>query len=221
MVSLFRYGFFEESERLKELVLRLISEADPGGIHETYNPLTGTVGWGSGSSIAGFVGSPGEPSAFQFGWSSSLTMQILLDRHQAYRYLMPGEINVRGYIMEARPLHEEYVFYMAITDGIDVPHVIISSLDGEQLSDSSRFSLTLSDPFGNLDHKRFRIVLGKRGMYKIFRVAGDEKIEVETRGGANGGVWFEASMDDALEGEVKFIVEFYGEARGCSCATIQ
>jgi glycogen debranching enzyme len=64
--TLAKYGYEEEYQ---ELIQRLVGMMQgKGGIYETYNALTGEVGWGSGG--------PGEPSCFQFGWSAAFLMEI-------------------------------------------------------------------------------------------------------------------------------------------------
>jgi Trehalase len=73
LVALARTGHTAEA---KTLLRRLVSMiAKNGGIFETYDALTGEIGWGA-------LGGPGmEQSAFQFGWSSSLLSEALLGRY--------------------------------------------------------------------------------------------------------------------------------------------
>jgi hypothetical protein len=60
-------GYDEERNELVSRAMEMMS--DKGGIYETYNALTGDVGWGSGGV--------GNPSCFQFGWSSTVVLLLL------------------------------------------------------------------------------------------------------------------------------------------------
>jgi len=60
-------GYESQREELVRRAMEMMS--GKGGIYETYNALTGDVGWGSGSV--------GNPSCFQFGWSSAVTLLLL------------------------------------------------------------------------------------------------------------------------------------------------
>jgi hypothetical protein len=73
-VALSRTGHGDDARILLDRVIAMMSHA--GGIFETYDALTGEVGWGA-------LGGPGvDPSAFQFGWSSALIAQALLGRYE-------------------------------------------------------------------------------------------------------------------------------------------
>ncbi|MCX5868111.1 MAG: trehalase family glycosidase [Proteobacteria bacterium] len=142
MTSLFRYGYAEEAELLKTRVLEMMFNADPGGIHETYNARTGKVGWGSSG--------PGEPSVFQFGWSSALSLEILLDRYQRERFIRPGESEISGYIGEATLIPENQVILSIYTGQRDLPRIDFREETGRDLASGWYFTLTLEDPYGNL-----------------------------------------------------------------------
>ncbi len=74
LVALARTGRREDARVLLERLVAMMGRA--GGIFETYDALTGDVGWGA-TGGAGI-----ETSAFQFGWSSALISQALLGRHE-------------------------------------------------------------------------------------------------------------------------------------------
>ena len=73
LVALARTGHAAEAQTLLERLVSMI--AKNGGIFETYDALTGEIGWGA-------LGGAGmEQSAFQFGWSSALLSEALLGRY--------------------------------------------------------------------------------------------------------------------------------------------
>jgi hypothetical protein len=144
LVSLYRYGRADEAAALKERTLAMIAAADPGGIHETYDALTGEIGWGSGTG--GPNGGVGEPSAFQFGWSSALTLAILDDRWQAEAYAMPGQREIAGRLRRVRALDGRDLLRVG---GRDVPIARLSAGGAAvDLASAKSFTLELSDPGG-------------------------------------------------------------------------
>jgi hypothetical protein len=65
--ALERYGYEKEAGELRERTLDMIE--GKGGVYENYNALSGAVGWGSNGV--------GDPSCFQFGWSSAFVLEML------------------------------------------------------------------------------------------------------------------------------------------------
>jgi len=65
--ALEHYGYEKEANELMARTLNMME--GKGGIYENYDALNGDVGWGSGGV--------GEPSCFQFGWSSALVLEML------------------------------------------------------------------------------------------------------------------------------------------------
>jgi hypothetical protein len=142
VVSLYRYGRAEEAAALKERALAMIAAADAGGIHETYDALTGEVGWGSGTG--GPTGGVGEPSAFQFGWSSAFTLLLLHDRWQSEAFAMPGRAQVAGRLRRLRALDGREILRVR---AFDPPVARVSAATGD-LASATALTLELSDPAG-------------------------------------------------------------------------
>ncbi|MBI5528757.1 MAG: hypothetical protein HY897_20700 [Deltaproteobacteria bacterium] len=149
LVALSRYGYAKEAEELKGALVSMILQANPGGIHETYDAQNGEVGWGSGTGDTQ-KGGVGEPSVFQFGWSTAFVMEMLLDRHQSSRYLRADEASFAGYVREAAFIPSREVFYRIETGGASVPLVEIAAADGGPLASASKLTARFSDPYVNL-----------------------------------------------------------------------
>jgi len=67
--ALERWGYESEAKELVERTLDMME--GKGGIYENYNALSGDVGWGSNGV--------GDPSCFQFGWSSTFVLEMLCE----------------------------------------------------------------------------------------------------------------------------------------------
>jgi hypothetical protein len=156
LVALSRYGYAKEAEDLKAALVSMILKANPGGIHETYDALSGEVGWGSGTGDPQ-KGGVGEPSVFQFGWSTAFVMEMLLDRHQSSRFLRIDESSFSGYIREAAFIPSREVFYRASAGGASVPRVEIVSDDGAPFAATSKITAKFSDPYLNLSGAPFAV----------------------------------------------------------------
>jgi len=115
--------------------------SDKGGIYENYDAKTGEVGW---TDLVGY------PSAFQFGWSSTFTMETLLDRYQRMRYLLSDETSFSGHVKEAKELATGETIYIVETGEYEVPKVEVASLDRKSLMEADEVELTFSDPYGNM-----------------------------------------------------------------------
>jgi len=154
LVALFRYGYEKEAAALKARILTLLATACEGGLFETYDASTGEIGLGS-ASLSG----PGEPAAFQIGLTTALALEVLLDRHERDRFLLPGEKGFTGFVAEARTLEDGALFYrVEPACGDDVPRTRL-----ERRADGS-VSLLLDDPFGNYDLATARVSLPTLGV---------------------------------------------------------
>lgn len=146
LAALYRYGYESQAALLKGRVLDMMAAADAGGIHETYDAFTGGIGWGSGTGSGGV----GEPSAFQLAFSCAFTLEILLDRWQRDRFLMPGERRASGYVEDLTDIATGKVFYHAQTSGYEVPRATLAATTALPLAAGGPFTLKLEDPYGNL-----------------------------------------------------------------------
>ncbi|HVY63122.1 MAG TPA: trehalase family glycosidase, partial [Planctomycetota bacterium] len=79
LTALHRYGYAREAETLRRRLLRLVAGASDGGIFETYDALTGAIGFGSGS-----LSGPGEPACFQIGLSTAVAALVALRAYERY-----------------------------------------------------------------------------------------------------------------------------------------
>ena len=145
LTTLYRYGYEEEAEELRQRILDLVE--DKGGIYETYDPLTGEVGWGSGGV--------GDPSCFQFGWSSALLEEIALHRYQSLREITPDDFEFKGWVKQAHVFGErdEKLFYSVDTGEYEVPLVEVKTRDDKPLLESNDMLIRFTDPFDNLKNK--------------------------------------------------------------------
>jgi hypothetical protein len=145
LTTLYRYGYEEEAEELRQRIFGLVK--DKGGIYETYDPLTGEVGWGSGGV--------GDPSCFQFGWSSALLEEIALHRYQSLREITPDDFEFKGWVKQAHVFGErdEKLFYSVDTGEHEVPLVEVKTRDDKPLLESNDMLIRFTDPFDNLKNK--------------------------------------------------------------------
>jgi len=160
--ALWRYGYADKAEELKEGTLALIMQASEGGIFDAYDAESGAIGWAPGSYNREDYrenGGVGEPSPFQYGMSASVVLQLLYERYQRERYLMPGDIHVAGFIREMRRLSDDALFISVETGDLKQPWLEISSLDGRPLSETSDYTLRLSDPYGEVDAPRIIVTM--------------------------------------------------------------
>jgi len=139
--TLYKYGYETEAQELKNRLLEMMS--NKGGIYETYNAKTGEVGWGSGGV--------GCPTAFQFGWSSTFAIQMILDRYQRVRYVMSNDTGFSGYVKDAYVLETGAPFYSIETGEYEVPFVDLQSTDGKPLKEAKTAEIGFSDPYGSLN----------------------------------------------------------------------
>jgi hypothetical protein len=142
MTALYRYGYYDEALLLRQRVIDMVLQADSGGIHETYDAMSGEIGWGSGNGLQTGIG---EPSVFQFGWSSALIAEILTDRYQAEVYLRPEQASVAGYIRKMTDPTTQTDFLRLTIPSADTPRLSLASLDGRPILQSSRLLLRLDD----------------------------------------------------------------------------
>lgn len=146
--ALYQYGYEEEAEELADRLLTMMS--DKGGIYETYSSENGEVGWGSGGV--------GDPSCFQFGWSSAFTTKILLHRYQRTRYVTE-DTSFSGYVKNAYVFADGGVFYRVDSGEYEVPLVKVSSADGRSLLESEKIEVTIEDPYDNVDSEEVTITI--------------------------------------------------------------
>lgn len=145
LTALYKYGYENEAEELRKKILDMMFNADPGGIHETYDALTGKVGWGAGSN--GYFGGIGEPSVFQFGWSSAFTMEILLDRYQRERFLMPSDSQITGFIRKITQIKSDTPYIEIIPDRYEQPLLTLESGSKGTIIDSKSIYIKMEDPY--------------------------------------------------------------------------
>ncbi len=160
--ALYRYGYSEEAEALKEATLSMMSKANPGGLHDAYDPISGMVGWAPGSynkSDYADNGGIGEPSPFQYGWSAALVLELLYERYQRERYLMPHEKHIDGFIHELRSFPDDKLVARIETGCVRQPYLEMESLDGKPIRESVNFIIRLSDPYGEIDSPKIKLVL--------------------------------------------------------------
>lgn len=197
--ALYRYGFEDEARALRRRTLDLVADADPGGIHETYDPLSGRIGWGSDDAISGRIGGAsgtlGGGSAFQFGWSSVFVLELLLDRQESERFLMPGETRVSGFLREVRPLGEDRPLYRFLGPGSLPPRIDLT------ISPPGRLPLTIDlavdDPYGDLPGPAL-VSFPSLASGKVFLLS-DDGGRVEVPRSSPSGVSFRANPGGRYE----------------------
>ncbi len=151
---LFRYGYSREAEKLHDRILKTIYRS--GGLYETYNAVSGEIGWSSRG--------PGDPSVMQFGMSSGWATQIIFCRYQHFRYIFPETKEVKGHIQWAATIDREPVLSppsiepgqrKAILqvdvpgeDVYNVPRLFLKSEDSRPLLESANLRLRFDDKNG-------------------------------------------------------------------------
>lgn len=217
--ALYRYGYEAEAETLVRRTLASVRAANPGGIHETYDSRAGVVGWGSGG--------PGEPSVFQFGWSTALLTELLLDRHQRDRFVLPGEIGFSGYVARAAWVATNRALYEVLdAPTLDVPRV--EAFGGSNsllavvppLEDADFLRLAFSDPFGNLAQRTFALRVRPPRGAGVVQVGGAARAAVPATREPDGALVFTAEVGGTYEvGEVS-APGGGGGGDGCGCETV-
>jgi len=165
--ALARFGYDEEAADLRERTLSMMADQDGMmGIYETYDALKGTYK---------NEFSDGTYSSFQFGWSSAFTMEIILERYQAERFIFENTTGISGFVRRAETFSGREDFYL-VEAGLDVPRVKIESADGKPLLQSSLVSVTLADPYDAASSdsymiwlwgERFEVELGKETVLQV------------------------------------------------------
>ncbi len=166
--ALYRYGYEAEAETLRARVLDMIAAADPGGVHETYDAFTGEIGWGSGTGLGGFE----EGSAFQLAFSCAMALEILLDRHQRERFLMPGERRISGYVAEVAEL-QGGTFYKVTAGGFEVPRSTLEAKAPDAIGATAAFTLRLEDPHRNAGSAPVAVTFPTLSAHEALAVAPD------------------------------------------------
>jgi hypothetical protein len=167
LTTLYKYGYEAQAEELRQRIFNLVKAK--GGIYETYDPLTGGVGWGSGGV--------GDPSCFQFSWSSALLEEIALHRYQRTRELTPDDFGFKGWVKQAHVFGKEAgeIFYFVDTNEYEVPLVEVKSQDDKPLLKSNNVLISLTDPFNNLKNKNPKITI--KGI--TFEIKLDHQYEIK------------------------------------------
>ncbi len=151
--ALFRFGYEDEAEELRERLLEMMADQDGmKGIYETYDPLTGK--YKSEYSKGGY-------SSFQFGWSSAFTMEMILERHQGERFVFEHTAKVKGHVRRAIEFSGRSDFFY-VEAGRDLPLVELESQTEAPLLNAPAVRLKLTDPYGSLSQSSFRVFLKGR-----------------------------------------------------------
>lgn len=212
--ALYRYGYEDEAEELKKRILDMMFNADPGGIHETYDALTGKIGWGAGSN--GYFGGIGEPSVFQFGWSSAFTMEMILERYQRERFLMPDDKKVTGFVKEIINIKDGSKYITIKSNSYEVPKIIFESGSELPIIDSKSMYLKLEDPYNifNAEETTFKVYVNFGA--KIGEVSGEDGsvdwINIELDADGN---YFTAKLTDETTGIKYYFI--LPQQEGCGC----
>ncbi|MGM0651814.1 MAG: MGH1-like glycoside hydrolase domain-containing protein, partial [Bacillota bacterium] len=151
---LFRYGYCSEAEELHNRIIETAYRSK--GLYETYNALTGEVGWSSRG--------PGDPAVMQFGMSSGWATQMVFYRYQHFRYIFPETKKISGYIKWASTIDRELdlsppsveldprdaVLEVEIPGqhSYNIPRINLESTDGRALLDSTLLRLFFENQSG-------------------------------------------------------------------------
>jgi hypothetical protein len=213
--ALYRYGYEQEAEELKKRLLDMMFNADPGGIHETYDALTGRVGWGAGSN--GYFGGVGEPSVFQFGWSSAFNMEITLDRYQRERFLMPEDRKISGFVKEITNIKDGKKYIRIESTGYEVPLIILESGSEQPIIDSRSMYLKIEDPYNISESPdaTFKVYINFNA--KIGEVSSsDGSINWLTTQSDADGNYFNAKLTNETTNITHYII--IPQTEGCGCS---
>ncbi|MCA9771794.1 MAG: hypothetical protein KC466_05255 [Myxococcales bacterium] len=216
--ALFRYGYEAEAAALVRRTLDGLYAAAPNGVYEAYDSRGAGVGWGSGGV--------GEPSAFQFGWSSALLMHLMLGRHERERFAMPGEARVSGRIARIEDLDGGRVLYEVLSPKtLNVPRVVLSSADGGALGEAPAVEVALTDPWDNVPADSVRVRLRPSAGSSVVEIAPDggrRPVAVE----GDDGLVFDARVAGPGEAPTRYVagdVEVVGlgsTSERCGCAAV-
>ncbi len=146
--TLFKFGYEKEAAELRERLLSMMShQGGNKGIHETYDPITGS--YLNQKPTSGYASQ-------QFGWSSAFTVEMILERYQHERFLFADTRQIQGFIRSAQDFDTRENFYQ-IQTGLDVPKLELSSTDGLPLLKAKTLKIKLSDPYQSQGAKTFRV----------------------------------------------------------------
>jgi len=149
--ALFKFGYDDEAEELRERLLAMMADQDGmKGIYETYDPITGKYK---------NEHSTGAYASFQFGWSSAFTMEMILERYQEERFIFDGTKRIEGFIREAEDFKTREVFYQ-VQAGLDVPMLELESY--QPLLGTDKVKIKLTDPYNSLSRKQFRVWIKRK-----------------------------------------------------------
>ena len=166
--ALYKYGWEDEARELKRRILRGVVRAAPGGIYETYDALSGRIGFGSGSLTGA-----GEPAAFLIGLSCAPVAELLLDRHERERLVGHTEARFGGHVHDAWTLETDRLLYrVAFSPRGLLPRSELRTRDGAPLvAPTARgLELTITDPAGNLGGAPARVTLPGKGGWSVWAI---------------------------------------------------
>jgi len=192
-LALWRYGYEDEARELARRTLEMMVDADANGIYETYDPHTGEIGFTVSGRLWGGVG---EPSAFQFGWSCAFATELLLERYQKQRYLMPNDVELSGYLAEVTNIATGDRFFW-LPEDVAVPRSCISSGSGQPLGfDPDEIVYKASDPYEQLESGSVHVCFGLagRGVFKESGSGDRHEVEVESE---DDGLCFDAELGES------------------------
>jgi hypothetical protein len=148
--ALWRFGYEAEALDLRARLLAMMAEqGGMKGIYETYDPETGS--YKNAYSTGGYAST-------QFGWSSTFTMEMVLDRYQDERFAFADTARVGGFIRRVEDFDSRDDLYF-IEAGLDVPRVELTSADGQPLTRAGAIKIKLSDPYRTQAGKTFTVHL--------------------------------------------------------------
>jgi hypothetical protein len=128
---LYKYGYEDQASeafgRLSEMMAN-----NTQGIFEAYNSQEG-----KGVRF------------WQFSWTSTFTMEMLLDRWQRERIISEDETSFEGYVKRATD-RNGVQFYSVETGSYEIPLSRILSEGGSPLTGSTSIKLSLEDQYGNV-----------------------------------------------------------------------
>ena len=152
--ALYSYGYETEANLAARRILDAIIQNDPGGIYETYDADTGLTGFSTNGRL---LGAPGEPAAFQFGWSCAFVLELLQENYQRRRFVMPDDISFRGHIKQAQDLISGLPFYQIEQwSDYELPEIDFRCIENAPLSDECHlFRVRFDDPWNSLPNDRF------------------------------------------------------------------
>lgn len=190
--ALYRYGYEEESRDLVNRILEAVIAADPGGIYEAYDSVTGQIGFGTSGRL---LSTPGEPAAFQFGWSCSFIMEMLLGRQEIVRYLMPGETGFTGYTQEVSDILTGRQYFTLYDIASFPPFTEVQSMDGRPLDSQPKGLLVrFTDPYGNMAEDTFTAYFSRIEKAEVFAVAPDGQRTAVKLLDEGGGIAWQAEL---------------------------